>query len=360
MKKAIWAKVVSLVLACITALCMTPAAVYADGEVVTNWATLYTNLGVTNVSTQEGFYDVVSSATNFTGFHVKDIPPTVHHVTDAEGNTTGLDGVILSGSGETFTPGLGSASWSYSCNYGSAGEFIIYPDETVSGYVWNNYVTSLYAVTISDGKTTVGALPWIDFYGESATSGPHYNKVEVAINSGTSKASNQATVHRFDAFFTNGVFNPGVYTVTVYADGFTPLTAQIKVPVNTDASVKVADADVSATETAITETGFPEDYVKVYKLDGTDVTVENGMLKYEGLALKPGSHTLAISDKNDKYVSLSASFLVKTDQAASQYDKDSGKLVPADGATEEDYNNYITNISKVTVEAGEKRLQCHG
>ncbi len=88
----------------------------------------------------------------------------------------------------------------------------------------------MYAVTVSDGTTTVGALPWIDFYGEQSTSGFHYNKIQVALNSGTSVGKNKATVHRYDAFYENGSVKPRDYTVTVYADGFAPLTATVTVP----------------------------------------------------------------------------------------------------------------------------------
>ena len=62
--------------------------------------------------------------------------------------------------------GLSSASFA-SSRYGNA-EFAIVPDDSVSGYVWSEYWNSVYGATISNGETTVGAIHWIDLYGEAA------------------------------------------------------------------------------------------------------------------------------------------------------------------------------------------------
>lgn len=237
----------------------------ADGTVKT-YTEMYTEMGV-QASAED--YDAISSATCLTGYHAKDISGTVVYGEDADGNKiiTGVsigrssaavdageyvEAGLLQAAGmeiseyqkgllavdlnadatavpseSAVTPVVKSATYTTS-RYGF-GEFAIEPDDTVSGYVWSNYWDSVYAVTISDGTTTTGAVHWIDAYGEAATSGPHYNKIQIALNNGTSIASNQATVNRFAAFMNeDGTdIKDGKYTITVYADGYENLIAQV-------------------------------------------------------------------------------------------------------------------------------------
>lgn len=205
----------------------------------TTWENLYKGLGVDTLQSGEGYYDAVTSATNFTSRHAGDLPEIV-----AKTTTTGADGseTISNLPGVNLTGEIGAEGsaevkvnaaktmWTDSSSYGT-DEFVVVPDDTVSGYVWSEYLKKLYAVTVSDGTMTVGAVPWIDFYGEYTdnTASPHYNKVQVALNSGTSVGKNAATVHRYDAFYENGKLKPGSYTVTLYAEGYQKLTATIPV-----------------------------------------------------------------------------------------------------------------------------------
>ncbi|MCQ2500660.1 MAG: FMN-binding protein [Lachnospiraceae bacterium] len=237
---------------------------YSSGT-ASSYKTVYGQLGAT---TEDPAYDAVSSATNFSGSHAKDISSVVTYGTDGAGNKaiTGLnlnrgvvsvdaatyvDASVLNAAGYELTEAqrtalslklkanptvapsenivtvsLASAAWTTS-RYG-IGEFAIVPDDTVDGYVWSEYWDNMYAATISNGTTTVGAVHWIDLYGESATSGAHYNKVELAINNGTSVASNAAEVSRYAAFFNKkGEMRPGTYTITLFSEGYTPLTAEV-------------------------------------------------------------------------------------------------------------------------------------
>ncbi len=242
-------------------------AVYAyTGETAASqsYTELYRLLGV---DADAADYDVVASATHFTSFHAKDISGTVNYGADDEGNkvitgiSTGrsveaLDGteymtaLMLSadekelsetqaqlaqknlkqnptsaGTGAAKSVALASASYVES-RYG-IGEFAIVPDDSVDGYVWSEYWDNVYGATVSDGSAVAGAVHWIDLYGEIATSGGHYNKIELALNSGTALASNEADVHRYDAFIEDGQLKPGKYTVTIYADGYEDLTATV-------------------------------------------------------------------------------------------------------------------------------------
>ena len=234
----------------------------------TTYKEIYNDLGV---STDES-YDVISSATKYTSHHAGDIPSLVSFGTDAAGDkaitgltlsrevkevkadtyveasilkaasveltedqTAALDITLkanptVAPSTDTIPAKLGSIEYTES-KYG-AKAINIYPDDTVEGYVWNEYLDSIYAATISDGTNTVGAVHWIDLYGESAaTPGYHYNKVEFELNNGLVPESNPngATVNRFASFFDakTGNLKPGTYTVRVYAEGYDMIEGSI-------------------------------------------------------------------------------------------------------------------------------------
>lgn len=322
---------------------------------VTTWSELYGKMGV-SASQNTGYYDSVTSATQFTSFHAKDISAVVSRVTDAEGKTTALDGILLTGKENAQSVKLSSASYVYSSKYGF-GEFDIVPDDTVEGYVWNDYFASLYAATISDGKTTVGALPWVDYYGESATSGPHYNKVQISLNSGESIGSNKALVHRYDAFVENGNLRPGTYTVTLYSEGYEPLTAS-NIAVKAVSGVEFAANNVAQGAASVTVTGvdkLPEDFQPAYMVDGTEqeMKVVTGRDTSYTVTLPEnlpiGSHTVTVTDKSGKYADLSATFLVTTGKTMAKYDAASQSLVKANGVSDADFAAYLNAISSVSV-----------
>lgn len=272
---------------------------------VTTWADMYKGLGV---DTTTG-YDAVTSATNFTGYHAKDIPTIINK------NGASLDGVKLTGKTASVTPKLSSATYAYSSKYGT-GEFDIIPDDTVPGYVWNEYKNNLYAVTISDGKTTVGALPWVDYYGENATSGYHYNKVQIALNNGISKASNEANVQRYKAFYdeTGKHLKAGTYTVTLYSEGYEPLKAVVEVKADADRTATVTEADFSAGETTVTlSNNLPGDFTAAYSFTVNGkvsdfFTYENGKITWNQNApeIPSGTYQLVIHDDSGKYADITA------------------------------------------------------
>ena len=245
---------------------------YMGGEEL-DYNYVYGELGIE----QSEDYDVVSSATAFTGYHSKDIPSVVQFgmdedankmivgiVTDREPTTVDADTYVAASilnlegkplsqdqmealtvtlkadpmnapSESVITPGVKDAK--YVCDentlkYG-LGEFDIIPDDTVEGYVWNEYLDSIYAATISDGTNVAGAVHWIDLYGEAESNpeGDHYNKIQIALNNGKSPAENGAVVDRYAAFFNDdNTIKPGTYTIRIYADGYDTLEATVEVP----------------------------------------------------------------------------------------------------------------------------------
>ena len=271
---------------------------------VTAWADLYKTLGV---DTTAG-YDAVTSATKISSHHAKDIPTIVNK------NGETLDGVKLTGKTASVKTALSSASYAYSSNYGT-GEFDIVPDDTVSGYVWNDYKNNLYAVTISDGTTTVGALPWVDYYGEDATSGYHYNKVQIALNNGTSMASNEAEVSRYKAFYdeTGKHLKAGTYTITLYSEGYEPLKAEVEVKADADRTATVTEADFTSGRTgvALSDT-LPSDFNAAYSFTVNGKASDffsyaDGRITWNGEADAPsGTYQLVIHDDSGKYADITA------------------------------------------------------
>jgi len=337
---------------------------------VTTWADLYTGMGLTAPTGEAGYYDAVTSATGIANNkHYTHIPTVISQkdtgtpILDADGlpiekdgkvlNHLALDGVSLSGSTDVIPLKVDTKRTTWSkfdprtlpANklYGT-DKFTVYPDNTCEGYNWMEYKSKVYAVTISDGTTTVGALPWIDFYVENG----HTDQVEIALNCGKvpDGCENGATVHRFDAFYTNGTLNPGNYTVSVYADGYSTLVADIVVPTYTEATVAVGNVDVSDTSAAVTFTGLPADFEPAFAVDGAETSYADGAITYGKLSV--GSHKVVVTDRNNKYNSLSTTFMVTTDKDAATYDG-FGALIPASGINAEDFNAYLTNITMVTI-----------
>ncbi|MCR5665705.1 MAG: PEGA domain-containing protein [Eubacterium sp.] len=261
----------------------------------TTYADFYADKGVTIFDTQKAEYDAVTSATNYTSRHAGDISSLVTFGTDSTTETTYIDGLNLgrtvtsvdadtyveaaieSAAGETLTtdqeaalaltlkqnpttavsdtditPLVSTASYT-SSKYGT-GEFVISFDDTVDGWTWSEYWDNVYAATISDGTHIAGTVHWIDLYGEMSTSGAHYNKLEISVNNGESVGSNAATVTRFADFYDDSTneLKAGTYTITVYAEGYSTITAEVTVK---ETEVSLSDMTAEYTGEAIAASG---------------------------------------------------------------------------------------------------------
>lgn len=125
----------------------------------------------------------------------------------------------------------------------------------------------------------------------------------------------------------------------------------IYVPVKFDGSVNVADADINTGETTVTVSGIPEDFDAQYKVEGLkDAVVADGILTYSKEAEK-GKYTLTVSDGSGKYASISTSFILSTEEMPAAYNgnDDAPALAAAEGSSTEAFEDYLKNISAVTV-----------
>lgn len=136
--------------------------------------------------------------------------------------------------------------------------------------------------------------------------------------------------------------------------GYHTLATSLYVPVKFENTLTVADADIAAGQTAVSMTGFPEDYSKTYTVDGLTGTVTDTTVAYENAM--PGSYTLVVSDANGKYADVKTSFTLTTDGMPAT--AAGNGLAKADGATDAEYANFLSKISKVTV--GENEYAASG
>ena len=130
-----------------------------------------------------------------------------------------------------------------------------------------------------------------------------------------------------------------------------------KVLTKTGVTAKVTGIHTTDTEATVTLDGtLPEGFAAKYAVDGTEVVYADG--KITTGTLEAGSHTLVISDTNGEYAPIQATFSVKEAAVPAVYDSENNKLVPAEGATEEQLSAYIKTITAVTV--GDKTYQATG
>ena len=129
------------------------------------------------------------------------------------------------------------------------------------------------------------------------------------------------------------------------------------VPYKFDTSAfKVENADVTSGSAKVTVPTLPEAYDAEYAAEGlTNVSVENGTLKYNATGVKPGQYTLNVTDKSSKYAPFSTSFTLTTDNVVAAYNNDvkAPALVAAKDVQADDFANYVKNIQKVSVNGKE-------
>ena len=139
--------------------------------------------------------------------------------------------------------------------------------------------------------------------------------------------------------------------ITYYTNaGIYEIPVDIKVPVKFNGSVKVENGKASDGIVSATVEGLPDDYAAEYSVDGlSDVKFENGKLTFAAAQARGGRYTLTVSDKSEKYTSLTAEFVLSSEVTPIAYDSDKEALVAVDGYTADDVNVYVKNIQSVSV-----------
>ena len=152
-----------------------------------------------------------------------------------------------------------------------------------------------------------------------------------------------------------------ITSVTYYTDKgmYNIPLADIYVPFKFTHELEVSNAAVTAGKTEVTVTGLPDDYAAEYKVDGLDgVSVQNGVLTFSNA--KKGKYKLTISDKNGKYADITTEFELYTEAMPATYDADKKALVKTADATDEEFADYIKNITVVNVNGKDYRAAGRG
>lgn len=132
----------------------------------------------------------------------------------------------------------------------------------------------------------------------------------------------------------------GIYEIPV---------SDIYVPVKFEYSLSVDDASVSSGSTSVNMTGLPEDYNAEYSVEGLDMSVADGVMTFNDAA--KGQYTLVIHDGSGKYADLTTDFILYTEEMPAAYNEDAEApaLVKSEDATDEEFADYLQNITSVTV-----------
>ena len=142
----------------------------------------------------------------------------------------------------------------------------------------------------------------------------------------------------------------------ILLDGYyTVNTPSAYIPIKFDGGVTAENGTSGDGSTTYELTGLPEDF-KASASVGEGFTAEDGTITYEGAL--PGTYTITVSDEGGVYADLVNTFVLSTDNIPVAYSD--GKLVTAEGFTDDDSANFIKNITSVEVNGTEYRTGRRG
>ncbi len=254
--------------------------------------------------------------------------------------TVGKDGKLSFGKAEGKTTKLeAKTSLSTSTVW---GDYLLDVDTDVFG---TNNVYGVVVTAEKDGKTTD--------YGMRQEENI-WRRTEIAWSSGIRKTEPHGNTLNYEHYV--GLMGSTIKSVTYYtADGAYTIDADLYVPVKfTTDNFAVENALIDSGSTSVELKDFPKDYQAEYKVtdaEGNELegaSIKNGKISWNGAAAA-GKYTLTVSDKSGKYASFSTSFELQTEAVVATYDAENSKLVKAEDATDEQFANYLSNITSVTI-----------
>lgn len=151
-----------------------------------------------------------------------------------------------------------------------------------------------------------------------------------------------------DYHSTNGATIDEIVMITL--DGYRVVKdVNLYLPEIFTAGVEVKDGTAGTGAVTADVSAFPADYQAVGTVaDGFTVTFSDGVANISYQNAQPAKYNLTISDESGKYADVKGTFTLSTDSLPVAYDGE-GKIVPAEGYTQEDADNFIKNITSVQV-----------
>ena len=299
-----------------------------------------TNRGQTSTTTYTG-KDALFQNANYAYYNLTEVPSYYKEVSvdkdgnltfgKTVGNVTTLEGLSAELSTET---GYGD----YQLDIDGLRDKLTELGVTnINGVVINTKEGSSYGLRHLENIWRMEELAWATGFTEAVhgcpTSSDHY------------KAMMGQTITSVTYYTDKGMYN-------------IPLT-DIYVPVKFTHDLEVANAAITAGKTEVTVTGLPDDYAAEYKVEGLDgANVENGVLTFSNA--EKGAYTLTISDKSGKYADITTDFELYTESMPAAYDADKKALVKTADATDEEFADYIKNITSVNVNGTDYKASGRG
>ena len=255
-------------------------------------------------------------------FKPLDSKPAAYKEVTLDGDTLTVSKVIDTNGEQTVD---GSAEVSTTTRYGDYQLNVTgYPEETdLYGVIVNTSSGDKYALRHLENIWRAGQISW---------------------SAGISTTEVHGNTLRYDNYASS--MGKTVTSVTfITLDGYTTVNVGEKyLPVKFAGEVKAEDASAGTGKTSLTLTGFPEDYRKNITV-GEGFTASESEISYTDA--KPGKYTVSVTDDSGKYAPMSGEFTLATDSVPVKYDN--GKIVRAEGATDEDAANFIKNLASVDV-----------
>ena len=254
------------------------------------------------------------------GFKALDSKPAAYKEVSVSGDALTVSKVIDTNGEQNVS---GSATVSTSTRYGDYQLNVKgYPEETdLYGVIVNTKTGDKYALRHLENIWRSGQLSW-------------------------SAGITTKEVHGNELKYDNYASSIGktVTSVTfITLDGYTTVdVGEQYLPVKFKGEVKAEDASAGTGKTSLTLSGFPADYKKNISA-GEGFNASETEISYTNA--KPGSYTVNVTDESEKYAPMSASFILSTADIPVKYSD--GKLVKADGFSDDDAANFIKNIKTV-------------
>ena len=255
-------------------------------------------------------------------FRPLDSKPAAYKEVTLEGDALKLSKVIDTNGEQTVD---GSATVSTTTRYGDYQLNVTgYPEETdLYGVIVNTSAGDRYALRHLENIWRSGQISW---------------------SAGISTTESHGNVLKYDNYA--GSMGKTVTSVTfITLDGYTTVNVGGQyLPVKFAGEVKAEDAAAGTGTAALSLTGFPEDYRKNITV-GEGFTASDTGISYTDA--KPGKYTVSVTDEGGKYAPMSGEFTLTTADIPVKYED--GKLVKADGFTDEDAANFLKNLASFEV-----------
>ena len=151
----------------------------------------------------------------------------------------------------------------------------------------------------------------------------------------------------------NYLTSKGEYSVHL-ADG-------LYLPKKHNGTVTAESVAVAAGSILVTLADLPEDFSAAVSADTlTGATYADGKMTFDAKSVLPGSYTITVSDTKGVYAPISVSVVLTTEAMPAAFDAENKTLVAAKDADETAFANYLSKLSKATVNGTEYTLSGKG